>query len=436
MPVPPPPAPPPPPTLALANTEKPSLSRSEQAGRNALLSDITKGKKLKKTVTNDRSAPILDKPKGSAGGGGGGFGGGGSGSSGSFGGGSGGGFGGGGPPGLGGLFQAGMPKLRCTASRDADLFAFMLMVLRTCSSPTPPSLFHCLLYDGCITCVTLWPLNSCLISIIGMAAGALEWFPNGTGVGAEPQGRGAPCRAAPWPLAEPRTRPPLDPQPWCDGADAPSPVSADAGGGRPPVLPPGGRSAAAKPFSPPSGPPRFPGPPPAGGDEMPRLPQRNISLGSCPAPGGGRSGPLPPPPGERPPPPVRDPPSRSGPLPPPPPISRNGSTSRALPTTPQLPSRAGLDSQRGAARPPLPPDRPGSAAPPPPPPAAVRNGFQDPGDDEWESRFSFHPISDLPPPEPYVPMNRSYPSKLARNDSRGGSVRKERGAPPLPPIPR
>uniref|UniRef100_A0A8C4KNN9 WH2 domain-containing protein n=1 Tax=Dromaius novaehollandiae TaxID=8790 RepID=A0A8C4KNN9_DRONO len=118
MPVPPPPAPPPPPTLALANTEKPSLSRSEQAGRNALLSDITKGKKLKKTVTNDRSAPILDSG-GGFGGGGGGSSGGGGGFGGGGGGSGGGGFGGGGPPGLGGLFQAGMPKLRSAASRDA-----------------------------------------------------------------------------------------------------------------------------------------------------------------------------------------------------------------------------------------------------------------------------------------------------------------------------
>lgn len=71
-----------------------------------------------------------------------------------------------------------------------------------------------------------------------------------------------------------------------------------------------------------------------------------------------------------------------GPLPPPPPISRNGSTSRALPAAPQLPSRAGLENQRGGTRPPLPPDRPGSGAPPPPPPpsSALRNGFQDPGD--------------------------------------------------------
>uniref|UniRef100_A0A3B3CX34 WH2 domain-containing protein n=1 Tax=Oryzias melastigma TaxID=30732 RepID=A0A3B3CX34_ORYME len=59
-PPPPPPGPPPPPTLALANTEKPSLNRSEQQGRNALLSDISKGARLKKTVTNDRSGPVFE----------------------------------------------------------------------------------------------------------------------------------------------------------------------------------------------------------------------------------------------------------------------------------------------------------------------------------------------------------------------------------------
>ncbi|NXP09419.1 WIPF1 protein, partial [Thinocorus orbignyianus] len=485
MPVPPPPAPPPPPTLALANTEKPSLSRSEQAGRNALLSDITKGKKLKKTVTNDRSAPILDKPKGPVGGGGSGFGGGGGGSGGGFGG-----AGGGGPPGLGGLFQAGMPKLRSAASRDADaggggrppalppggrsakgeifglpngiVWPYPLEWNPKSSAAQPQSSpagaspavtqkeqgqvasagvsllcpVQCMMLAAAMLCISVnqqclaqWILqldvrahghHGGLRKMGGFShkqpgtvtsgrekhctegnAGKLHrhafhfilWNKNRESsqthpvlgamesVMGAPTGSSHPCIPVAFQLLEPAwisysTAPAAAVQLWVILAPKPCFVELVA--------------------SPKDG-------------TMPVQPavKKKKSEKSCP-------------------------------LPPPPPISRNGSTSRALPTAPQLPSRAGLENQRGGPRPPLPPDRPGSAAPPPPPPpsSAVRNGFQDPGDDEWESRFSFHPISDLPPPEPYVPMNRSYPSKLARNESRGGSGRKERGAPPLPPIPR
>nr|XP_025979135.1 WAS/WASL-interacting protein family member 1 [Dromaius novaehollandiae] len=472
MPVPPPPAPPPPPTLALANTEKPSLSRSEQAGRNALLSDITKGKKLKKTVTNDRSAPILDKPKG-PGGGGGGFGGGGGGSSGGgggFGGGGGGsgggGFGGGGPPGLGGLFQAGMPKLRSAASRDADAGGSRPPVLppggrsaaaKPFSPPSGPARFP-------------GPPS-------GQRSAAAEpqrnrLPPPRPDFGSKPDGGPPPVPNTPRPVASSlhnRGSPPvpgLSRQPSIGPTPPPFPGSRNAAFGgsvrqsspsssspfsnRPPLPPTPGRPADDKPPEAPLTCPRCGSGPmlcgiclaylsclvvmpviqmhqqwkckcvceePVGhGQQL--MPARVVLatnsvcvLASCLA---------------------------SGPLPPPPPLSRNGSTSRALPATPQLPSRAGLENQRGGPRPPLPPDRPGTGAPPPPPPPApaIRNGFQESCDDEWESRFSFHPISDLPPPEPYVPVNKSYPSKLARNESRGGSGRKERGAPPLPPIPR
>uniref|UniRef100_A0A4W3HJI0 WH2 domain-containing protein n=1 Tax=Callorhinchus milii TaxID=7868 RepID=A0A4W3HJI0_CALMI len=66
MPIPPPPppppaAPPPPPNFNQANSAPPKLSRDEQRGRGALLSDISKGARLRKvTNVNDRSAPVIE----------------------------------------------------------------------------------------------------------------------------------------------------------------------------------------------------------------------------------------------------------------------------------------------------------------------------------------------------------------------------------------
>ncbi|KAG5946384.1 hypothetical protein E4U53_006599 [Claviceps sorghi] len=62
MPAPPPPPPPPPPGGAGLPARPPAAGN-----RNALLSDISKGKSLKKAVTNDRSAPAIGKATSSAG---------------------------------------------------------------------------------------------------------------------------------------------------------------------------------------------------------------------------------------------------------------------------------------------------------------------------------------------------------------------------------
>uniref|UniRef100_A0AAY4ETI2 Uncharacterized protein n=1 Tax=Denticeps clupeoides TaxID=299321 RepID=A0AAY4ETI2_9TELE len=50
----------------------------------------------------------------------------------------------------------------------------------------------------------------------------------------------------------------------------------------------------------------------------------------------------------------------------------------------------------------------------------------------WEFRFHFHPVTDLPLPEVFVPVHKTYPSRLVKREVKGG--KKERCAPP--PVPQ
>ncbi|MEE6489697.1 hypothetical protein FKM82_015650 [Ascaphus truei] len=407
MPVPPPP-PPPPPTFSQANIEKPSLNRSEQSGRNALLSDINKGRKLKKAVTNDRSIPILDNSVGSR------------------------------PPMLppGGRTTCPRPFVPPGASPrgPAPPMGIRSSAPETPRSRMPPQRADFSSRPEIVAPSvpnTPRPIPS---SLHNRAHPPVPVGNRQTSPASAPspitsnkiQGFGGVTRQTSSSLSQPvppMNRPPLPMTPSRVVDDRPPPPPT---GNRPPLnrdVPPPPPPQNNKPpipstprpissSQPPPLPPGRPGPPPipptpSAHEDMPRLPLRNSSLSGQPPP-------------------------------PPPPVSRNGTSSRG-PAVPQLPSRGGPDIPRSGQRPPPPPERPGlgSLPPPPPPNSSVRNGFQDPScEDELERRFSFHPSSDFPPPEPYVAIHKSYPSKLVRGQSRSGSGRKERGAPPLPPIPR
>uniref|UniRef100_A0A8B9TWT6 WAS/WASL-interacting protein family member 2 n=1 Tax=Anas platyrhynchos TaxID=8839 RepID=A0A8B9TWT6_ANAPL len=212
----------------------------------------------------------------------------------------------------------------------------------------------------------------------------------------------------------------------------PSPVNLRTGA-------PGGQTLAAAPPPPPPPPYRQPpgvpnGPPSPVAEAAPELPQRHNSLHRKPP--GPLRGLAPPPPNSaaspalqssRPPPPARDPPSRGAAPPPPPPLLRNGG--RDAPPPPPPPYRVhGPADPPGRGKPPPPPTRTPAGPPPPPPP--LRNGHRDSIRaflDDFESKYSFHPVEDFPAPEEYKFFQRIYPSKTNRAT---------RGAPPLPPIPR
>ena len=115
MPPPPPPGPPAPPPPGPARSSGPAFKPLKSSGggadRGDLLKSIQKGAKLKKTVTNDRSSPILGAIKNTNSGGG--TGPGARGVAQNQGGGAGEGGGAPGPlPGIGGLFSGGMPTLK------------------------------------------------------------------------------------------------------------------------------------------------------------------------------------------------------------------------------------------------------------------------------------------------------------------------------------
>ncbi|XP_035253303.1 WAS/WASL-interacting protein family member 2b [Anguilla rostrata] len=151
-------------------------------------------------------------------------------------------------------------------------------------------------------------------------------------------------------------------------------------------------------------------------EAAPKLPQRHNSLPKKTGPGchTPTRGHAPPPP------PARDPPSRGAA--PPPPVMRSGG--REAPPPPPPPYRTQSNSE-SHSRTKNPPPRTPAVAPPPPP---VRNGhifrcFVD----DFESKYSFHPLEDFPAPEEYRHFTKIYPSKTNRV---------MRGAPPLPPVGR
>ncbi|XP_061536441.1 WAS/WASL-interacting protein family member 2 [Phycodurus eques] len=427
-PPPPPPGPPPPPTFHESNTTPPKLSSSETKGRGALLSDIHKGARLRKVgVVNDRSSPIIEKSGG----------------------------GGSGPMGMGGLFQGGMPKLRPhgdgSSGGSVGRSALRPPGSRSpaprppsgrSASPSPPE--HQRSHRPSLPDITRPPNTSSSSSGGGMKHSTSAPPPP------PPFNRGGRGNAPPTPnlkvsAASSSAQKPLPPTP--SRGLAPSNALKNAlASSRPPTS---GSSA-----PPPPPPYRMQtslsnGPAQTDGGGAPELPQRHNSLTKKHTAQGRNHAPPPPPspsPSQqvsRPPPPAREPPGRRAAPQAPLSAARNGNRD-APPLPPPYRGHSSAPSEppgRGV-RPPHPPSFSSSSlssssrtpAGPPPPPPPIRNGHSAVSNssksilDDFESKFNFHPMEDLPPPEEYRHFNKVYPSKSGKGILRG--------APPAPPVGR
>uniref|UniRef100_A0A3P9I675 WAS/WASL interacting protein family member 3 n=1 Tax=Oryzias latipes TaxID=8090 RepID=A0A3P9I675_ORYLA len=427
MPMPPPPpppppsGPPPPPPPSAAPPQWPSdpvglQSGDEGGGRSALLADIQRGAKLRKVAQiNDRSAPIVDKPKVTTGDT--------SGGKGSMG------------PSLGGLFAAGFPTLRPIAQRD---LAGKTSVSRSNSSSTLRPLWNPPASADPVSIVDLHrtgEIQSSFQRLLGSSS-------------APPSPSHSSKHPPPFPATSPSTPPSTPPS-----APPPPPAFQDRPANKPPPLPscppPPPPYQVTKPtwlpvhhshsVSQPSIPP--PPPPPV---------QADRSSGCVYSPPASvvytetsrfpilRDSPLGPPP---PPPPLPASISPSWPstLPPPPPKAPSApslsvrSLPPSYPCNPPTRRPPAVPRSAGASRlapPPAPPARSPTTElscriPPPPPPLppfSLRNGHLH-GLDDFESKFQFHPVEDLPPPDEFKPFPRIYPSKENRVNPKPPGIR-------------
>ncbi|PWA15426.1 hypothetical protein CCH79_00008435, partial [Gambusia affinis] len=90
----------------------------------------------------------------------------------------------------------------------------------------------------------------------------------------------------------------------------------------------------------------------------------------------------------------------------PPAVPRSLGVGRLLAPPPAPPARSPTTELSTRILPPPPP--------PPPPPFSLRNGHLHSLVDDFESKFQFHPVEDLPPPDEFRPFSRVYPSKEHR----------------------